>query len=458
MCFFVLLSAQLSIPWYIQAEGSSIQKNDLINAVKNFGTKKTGISVVNAESGRTVFEYNSKLSLKPASVQKILTSTLVLLRLGPDYKFTTTFRSKRIGKSEVIDLYVQGGGDPDLRTERLWIIVNKLKRLGARSIRDIYLDASAFKNNTKRLGQRAYEAGGSALSFNFNSLMFEICTPARQLFANVKPEPALPSLRLSGQIRISPKGPNRYALDEIPGKNGLVYRLGGTIRPQAKCVELYRSVQKPSLYFGRTIIEYLKMVGITVEGGLRFGRAPASAKLLFKHRSKALDEIVQDLNRYSNNFIAEQLVFALGNKGNGSYDHQGGLRVMTEHLRRLGFSQPEFQIADGSGLSYQNRLSARILTMLLLRVQDELEIKPEFEKSLSVAGKNGTLETRFLSDTALVRAKTGTLNSVSSLSGYLYTNKGVKLAFAIIQNEVTSRSRANLLEKKILGILSKSSI
>ena len=124
---------------------------------------------------------------------------------------------------------------------------------------------------------------------------------------------------------------------------------------------------------------------------------------------------------------------------------------MNAYLAKLGFSANEYNVVDGSGLSHENRLSARVITALLLKVHRQRILQPEFEKSLSVMGQSGTLKKRKPPVSGLrLRGKTGTLDGVSSLAGYLFDVSGNKLAFAIIQNRTASRERALSLEDRLV--------
>jgi D-alanyl-D-alanine carboxypeptidase/D-alanyl-D-alanine-endopeptidase (penicillin-binding protein 4) len=227
------------------------------------------------------------------------------------------------------------------------------------------------------------------------------------------------------------------------------------IASTAGCAEVYRSVTDPTAYFGAVFPQLLRSVGVSGKLLARRGAPPQNARPLTVARSKPLSQIVEDLNHFSNNFIAEQLLYALG--GPRPYDRERGLGVLTDYLLELGVAASEIRLEDASGLSHENRLTARALTRLLRANLESVEVHPEFEVSLSVAGRSGTLRKRdFGVPDGRVRAKTGTLDGVSSLAGYLTTKRGRRLAFAILLNSMRDKQAALRIEDDLVRLLYQS--
>jgi len=192
----------------------------------------------------------------------------------------------------------------------------------------------------------------------------------------------------------------------------------------------------------------LRQVGVEVEGGYSVGTPPAGSRELFAHKSEPLRLIVDGLNHYSTNFVAEQLAYAIGRMSNGKWDHAVGLERMQAFLQQLGAAAKEAFFIDASGLSHGNRLSARAVSRVLFEMANDVKLAPEFESSLSVAGRSGTLtEKHFGVKGLMLRAKTGTINGVSALAGYLTAANGKKYAFALLQNGGKSKWR---LERSVL--------
>ncbi|MCB0340095.1 MAG: D-alanyl-D-alanine carboxypeptidase, partial [Bdellovibrionales bacterium] len=149
---------------------------ELESAVRRFG-KGAHLSVLDIRSRQKVFSYRDSDQVKPASVLKLLTSSVALRRLGAHHQFETYFFTDQSGvkNGKIEHLYVKGGGDPSLTIEDLWIVVRSLRRRGVRPIGSIWLDDTYFEHIKPAVGQRAYETGTSALSFNHNSIEFEVC-------------------------------------------------------------------------------------------------------------------------------------------------------------------------------------------------------------------------------------------------------------------------------------------
>ena len=158
-----------------------------------------------------------------------------------------------------------------------------------------------------------------------------------------------------------------------------------------------------------------------------------------------MSKIIEDMNHYSNNFIAEQLVSLIGNGSRSK-----GLSKINSYLSKRADSA-EFTIDDGSGLSHDNRLTASLITDLLVENANNPNQAPELEKSLAISNRQGTLKKRTFSPRAnVVRGKTGTINRVTGLAGYIQNAQNRKIAFAILQNDVSNVSTARKLEADLI--------
>ena len=145
------------------------------------------------------------------------------------------------------------------------------------------------------------------------------------------------------------------------------------------------------------------------------------------------------------------MAFALGRRSDGSYDHHSGVDQIVQYAKALEPTVPPPVLVDASGLSHDNRLSTATLLAVLTRMAADERIRPEFESSLSVLGKSGTLKGKHKGlHHIFVRGKTGTLTGVSSLAGYILNKRGEKIAFALIQNTVPSPQRASQIERGVL--------
>ena len=185
------------------------------------------------------------------------------------------------------------------------------------------------------------------------------------------------------------------------------------------------------------MLDFLGRAGIAFGGEIRRAAVPPDALVLVRHESKPLSLIVRDLGKYSNNFVAEQLVKSMGAQESGAPGTTaGGAEVLEEYLVSVGADSGSYRVIDGSGFSRENRLTVRTLLRVVRSVVDAFETSYEFVASLSVSGVDGTLEDRmgFPGLMGSVRAKTGLLDGVTAISGVMKTVSGEEVLFSMIAN------------------------
>ncbi len=411
------------------------------------------IEVDALEDGQPVVSRNADDLLNPASNTKLITSAAALLRLGPEYRFTTDYLSERaIQHGRVGTLYVKGRGDPSVNTERLDALAADLWHRGLRSVRDIVLDDSFFDREEfgpgweQETSDKAWAAGVGALSLNHNTVAVYI-TPADRADsrARVEVEPdtrdyfiienRVTTVRQNGRRKLRP-----HAL--IEGERTRIV-VEGRIPKAGEPVVLSRRVGDPTFYYGQTLRLMLKKRGIRVSGRVKRGTAPASAVLLQSYESSSLAEIVRDMNKVSSNFIAEMLVKTLGAELKGSPGSWAkGLDVAEDLLGELGLPRGTYVLKNGSGLNDTNRFSARQMATLLGAMWKRFPVAAEFVASLGIAARDGTMRLRMEGTDAAgrLRAKTGTLEHVTALSGYVQSLGGERFAFSVLVNDWSGRS------------------
>src|SRR5229473_4787328 len=411
------------------------------------------IEVDALEDGQPVVSRNADDLLNPASNTKLITSAAALLRLGPEYRFTTDYLSERaIQHGRVGTLYVKGRGDPSVNTERLDALAADLWHRGLRSVRDIVLDDSFFDREEfgpgweQETSDKAWAAGVGALSLNHNTVAIYI-TPADRADsrARVEVEPdtrdyfiienRVTTVRQNGRRKLRP-----HAL--IEGERTRIV-VEGRIPKAGEPVVLSRRVGDPTFYYGQTLRLMLKKRGIRVSGRVKRGTAPASAVLLQSYESSSLAEIVRDMNKVSSNFIAEMLVKTLGAELKGSPGSWAkGLDVAEDLLGELGLPRGTYVLKNGSGLNDTNRFSARQMATLLGAMWKRFPVAAEFVASLGIAARDGTMRLRMEGTDAAgrLRAKTGTLDKVTALSGFVQSLGGERFAFSVLVNDWSGRS------------------
>lgn len=394
-----------------------------------------GVSVHDAKTGKELFSYNADKGMNPASTMKVVTSVASLTNLGGAFEFKTPIYTDSLSGGVAKNLYFKGMGDPSLVEERLWRIAKDLHVRGVRKVNgDIiidnsYFDSADFEGKEGKSNTRAYNASLSALAVNFNSfaVVGKNYGGAGGLEVHIDP----PTDYFSFQSKVGGAGNGINISRTYKDGREFVTATGGVSTEKVK----YANVDNPVQYAGATIKWVLAQNGIEVTGKVREGKA-AGVKL-FEDKSKPLALVLRDLNKFSNNFTAEMVLKTLSAiKTGGVGSTEKGAKILNEFVAGLGVSTTEFSIFNGSGLSRNNRISANALTQNLLEAYKNPKIRADFIASLAIGGEDGTLRSRMKAANLRgnVKAKTGTLNDVSSLSGFLDTKKKNAVAFTVIVN------------------------
>ncbi len=411
------------------------QRIDGLLLAPHLSRAKVGVAVTDIESGRLVYARNEALPLNPASNVKLVTTAAALALLGPEYRFKTAIYVDKEHKGGAYDnLYLRGYGDPTLQVEDLWRISGDIYSHGVRKIDgDILIDDSYF--DEQRVGpgfdqkpeDAAFRAPQGAVSLNFNAVGIQVQpggsdgAPAR-----VVVEPASPYFVVQSEARTSTSGRTNLVVEsaeetDAAGKMHTVLRVRGAIRTSDPGQEFFKRVAHPDLYTGFTLRELLQRRGVKLTGKVIHGVAPPTARLLTTHYSPPLGVIAREINKRSNNFMAEQVLKTLGAEAGGKPGTwKKGTDAVGRYLESLGIAAGRYQMTNGSGLYDSNRFSAAQITTLLRTAYRDFRYAADFVGSLGVAGADGTVGHRMTGGLAerYVRAKTGTLLGVSCLSGY----------------------------------------
>jgi len=241
---------------------------------------------------------------------------------------------------------------------------------------------------------------------------------------------------------------------------GVKFELKGSMPVTGRERVFYINVLDPARYAGETFRAYLKQVGIQTNGATAYGKVAPGSKLLHRHYSVPLATILKELNTYSNNFIAEQVVKTIAAEKQGvPGSHAQGQRLIASFLRESGVRMAGVNIVDGSGLSRKNRFTAQAMTDLLTIVSRRFDIGPDVMTALRVMGASGAPHRRFKNAAvrAKVRAKTGTLSqkpAVSTLAGYVESQYQQRYAYAFfITNHRCGGRGADKIEDAIIATL-----
>lgn len=438
----LLLSASLA------GAGESAPLKDRLSAVLKSPALRgatVGALVVRDADGSVLYQHQPDRGLIPASNQKLLTSLAALEIFGPTHRFETLLYSQQAPDAggAIGDLIVRGSGDPVLNSEDWWRLALELRSRGVRKVRgDLVLDDTAFDAerwhpNWGRTGARAYHAPIGSLTTNYGAFAVSVSAGSKAGDpARVDISPPIDFLELSNHATTSAAGRSRIQVGRRANGAREIVTVGGRVRVGAEPETFYRSVLDPALYAGSVLRWQLAAVGIAFEGQVRRGTVPHGAFELHRFEGRALSEIVQLFIKYSNNFVAEALVKAMGASATGGIGSwESGLKAVRGALTRIGIDLSKVRMIDGSGLSRDNRVSARVLVEALRTGSRSFRFGPEFVAALPISALDGTLEKRTAALPGEARAKTGLLNSVTTLSGFALMPDGGRAVFSILVND-----------------------
>lgn len=438
---------------------------------------RVGVAVLDIDGGRLLYGRNDSTPFNIASNVKLFTTASALALLGPEYRFKTALYGERDrDRTEYKSLYLRGFGDPTLSTEDLWRLTSELSARGIKKVKgDIYIDdtffdeqrvAPAFEQKNEDKGFRAPQG---AVSLNYNAIGVHVYPgPGEGQPARVILDPQSPYFVVSNETRTVASGRTSLSVDSqeekdaAPGHEHTLIRVRGTIKLGDTGQDFSKRVAHPDLYTAWTLFELLGRRGIQVGGKPSRGSAPQTAVLLDSHYSQPLGVLARDINKRSNNFMAEMVLKSLGADSSGRPGSwQKGLQAVSRYLESLGILPGKYQMQNGSGLYDSNRFTPAQVVTLLRAAYRDFRISADFVASLALAGADGTIFHRMSGSIAerYIRAKTGTLNGVSCLSGYagapLSPGTAIRapLAFSVLVNDHEDGAAAKRLQDTIMEAL-----
>ncbi|TCN27102.1 D-alanyl-D-alanine carboxypeptidase/D-alanyl-D-alanine endopeptidase [Mesobacillus foraminis] len=422
-----------------------------------------GISIRSAETGEIFYSSNGDISLHPASNMKVLTAAAALEMLGPDYQFSTEVRTDGKIKGHVLygNLFLSGKGDPTLTKTDLNSFAKELKAKGINQVKGNLISDDSWYDDV-RLSQdlnwsdESNPTGAqiSALTlspdsdYDAGTVLLEI-TPASKAGkrADVKIIPSTDFVEIINKTRTGgPKEEENLLIERKHGTNQI--KISGRIPLNAKALKSRVAVWEPSGYALDVFKHSLEENGIRLGKKIKMlnGVVPGNADLLAYKKSMPLKELFVPFMKLSNNGHGEVLAKEMGKFVSGEGTWEKGMQVIQKTVATFGVNETAILLRDGSGLSHKNLIPANELTQLLFAIQAK-SWYPSFENSLPVAGepgrlKGGTLRSRLTEAPVKgnVKAKTGSITGVSTLSGYITTQNGEKFIFAIMINNYLSPS------------------
>jgi D-alanyl-D-alanine carboxypeptidase/D-alanyl-D-alanine-endopeptidase (penicillin-binding protein 4) len=419
----------------------------------------------------SLIKQNEQLLLKPASNMKILTSIAGLMKLGKNFEFKTDLYHTGIMEGETLygNLYVAGGFDPDFTTDDLDSLVRVVKSLRVQEIKGgIFVDVSMKDSLYWGKGwmwdddPKTTEPYLSALNINRNCIKVFVEGSEVGYPAKVTLIPETDCVRVeNNSVTVSPNSSENFKItrDWVNRTNTIIIdgevRKSAYIDSSANTKEL--NLLYPEKYFLTLFKEHLKKEGITVGKEIGFQKVKENSVYLTSIQ-RDIDTVLSLINKESDNLNAEMMIYAIALNDSGSpASAENGLAAIKELIDSVKLNPDEYFIADGSGVSHYNLISAELLLNVLKHVYyQRKDLFDLFYNSLAIAGVDGTLKKRMKNFRVEgnVHAKTGTIKGVSNLSGYVTSKNGHLLAFSILmQNFVDKYSYARSLQDKICKLL-----
>ena len=397
--------------------------------------------------------HRTAVPVNPASVMKLVTTYAALDLLGPAFTWSTPVYVDGPVRDGVLqgNLIIKGQGDPKLVMERLWLLLRRVQGLGIRTITgDILLDRSAFDlpevDPASFDGEplRPYNAAPDALLMNFKSVILTFQPDRAAGVALVYAEPPLAGVQMPRSVPLQAGECADYRADlkadfSDPSRIRL---LGGY---PASCGEKVWPVAyvEPRSYAARLVEGLWKDLGGQLGGRVRDGKVPAGLRPVFEQASPALADVVRDINKYSNNVMAQQVFLTLGlqlsRRGDAAavagFDASRELVKSWWKERWPDADQP--LLDNGSGLSRNERITAQALGQMLLTAYQS-PVMSELLSSLPVAGVDGTLRrSKFRSTQGAAHLKTGSLRDVAAIAGYVLAASGKRYVVVAVVNHPT---------------------
>jgi len=415
----------------------------------NLPAGSISIFVQDVRTDDVLLSLNAEGARKPASTIKVLTSIAALDTLGPAHTWTTRAFATAPIRQGVLDgdLILVGGGDPYMVAERWWSFVSQLRQTGLTAINgDIVIDRTLFaplpedRASFDRQPERSYNVVPDALMVNFQTSTFTIGAGSDPKRASIGIDPLPANLVLNNSVRLGGGGCRRaqqgLRFDAPAGASGNALTIRGVAPRNCGRYSVTRAIMSAPEYAYGTFRTYWEQSGGSIKGTLRLESLPPNARLVHEFDSLTLAEVVRLVNKFSNNVMARHLLLSMAAEKYGApATMENGRRAVQAWLAEKKITDPGLVLDNGSGLSRQERISAHGLAQVL-HAGWHSQFMPEFVASLPLAGTDGTLRNRFRSPTmqGRIRMKTGHLDDVSSLAGFVNAVSGNTYIVVIIVN------------------------
>ncbi|WP_328804744.1 D-alanyl-D-alanine carboxypeptidase/D-alanyl-D-alanine endopeptidase [Noviherbaspirillum galbum] len=408
--------------------------------------ESVGLYVQELATGKVVAAFHEDAPFNPASTMKLVTSNAALELLGPTFTWKTQAFADGAQQGDVLrgDLVIRGSGDPKLVLESLWLFLRKLRARGIRDIQgNLLLDRSAFEEVPEDASAfdgdplKPYNVGPDALLLNYKALALRLVPDEARHRVDVSIDPPLQHYGLQPPRLVKGEcGDWKARLQPMLDGDGARFGGGYPLSCGEKAWYIHPWQMSHARYFELVFRRMWADMGGQLRGEVRPGAPSPQARLVTEWESAPLSEIIRDINKYSNNVMARQLLLTLAYKAYAMPANTArGAAAVRAWLTAKGIQAPELVIENGSGLSRVERIAPATLGRILA-ASFQAPTMPEFMSSMPLVGYDGTMRSRLKDQSVAGRAhvKTGMLNDVRAVAGYVLAASGKRYVVTCLVN------------------------
>ena len=413
----------------------------------NISTDKLSVLAVKVGSKKEVLiDLNADKKMTLASLSKIVTSYGVLQTFSPSHQFLTKIKTDGKIENNTLqgNLYLIGGGDPSFSLEGMNFLVQELKNKGIKNINgDIIVDDSYFddvrydESRGKFRADFVYDAPVGAMSYNWNTFRITVRPSKIGELAKIEIYPPNDYVKISGSIKTVKGYVNGIVAERKLTKKGQnILFLRGSLGKSYGSYFFEKNITQPDIWSGRGLKYLLKEERITHTGIVKNGLVAPTTTSLAEFSGKDILGLLTDLNKDSNNHVAEMLTKAIAVKNYKAGTIAEGVKLINKETLAIPNIQQGYSFISPSGLSPDNQISSTNILKIFESLASNEKHQDIFMKSLPMAGVDGTLKKRIIasSNVEWVKAKTGFITGVVSLAGYAKKKDGTLVAFSFIYN------------------------
>ena len=434
------------------------------DALKQAGIPQDSVAVIirSVDGTNPTVTHNGTKSLNPASLMKLVTTNAALDLLTPAYRWKTEIYQEGLVRKGVLEgnLIIKAYGDPSFKAQEFWRLLMSLQQAGIKEIKgDLIIDKSYFAKSVSSGNPfddeiwRAYNAMPSAFLVNGRNTSFKFVADASDLNnsrVSIAQDFALPELQIINNMKLTQGACGEWRShfgytvkkkETSLNNGGAVATFNGSFSPDCGEKYLELSVFDDDQYAFYTFKKLWRELGSKFSGQLKVQDTPVSAVKVLEQLSDPLGYVVRDINKWSNNLMARQLLLTIAaEKTSLPATEANGAAVIkawlaSKELNGNSFNFDELVIENGSGLSHAERISAEHLSQMLVSAYNS-PVMPEFMSSLPILSLDGTAMKRLKDSPVSAHAhlKTGSLDGVSSIAGYVLDKQNKRHVLVMVVN------------------------